>query len=155
MANNYTYFSLSVHLDDPEAEWVKKVLGYASNCDGDVINPEDGPESRDLLEIWPDWNDRNYLGFDWEVRGEIDGLWIYTEAGEGNTDAVADFLQFFLAKFGLKTAIQFHYALTCGKPRPGEFSGGACVVTAEDQQWSSLSDWVEITIDEMLAEMVK
>lgn len=143
MANNYTYFSFAVTLNNPaESEWIETLLEGASH---------DEP-SGEVREVFPEWDDYECLGFDWEIHG-ADGkqtLYIHDDGGEGNPDFVVRLLQAYLAWFNPTGIISFEFAYTCSKPRPDEFGGGAVVVTADDDLWSSTSSWVKQTVAEVI-----
>lgn len=143
MANNYMYFSFGIPLQSQaEEEWAQKFLNYADSCVTDWVKPDHGPESTALMEAFPDWNEWQELGFDWEIDGNAE-LHIYAEAGEGNTSSVAGFLQAYLRKFENPGKIGFEFCWTCSQSRKGEFGGGACVVTTETEEWWNSAEWLE------------
>lgn len=147
MANNYTYFSFQVLLkSDEEREWLKTFLKYAENSSCDTVRVEDGPQSEELLEVFPDWNELEILGLDWEVDGEIDGLWLYSGDGEAIAERAADLVEFFLRKFGRNAVIGFEYCCKSGANRLGEFYGGACVITASGQDWHESRGWMDAKV---------
>ena len=80
-----------------------------------------------------------------------------TEAGEllvisdefGSPDAAAGFIQEFLSAFRPAEGIIFEWAHTATKMRPGEFGGGAAVITAAEIRWLNVSGWVHVALREL------
>lgn len=62
-------------------------------------------------------------------------------------EELATVVQDFLIEFNLDTIIEFEWADTCSKPRPGEFGGGACIV--------SKTGWEIMNTREMIDELKK
>ena len=119
MANNYLLFSEVLTLKNKKEEkWAREELTRLSEA-------EDG-------------NGCPVIDFQWNI--EDGGIWFYTEeAGEPNT--VGTFVQSFLKKFYPEDVWKLTWAATCSKPRIGEFSGGAMVVTAKKIYFMEASDW--------------
>lgn len=61
-------------------------------------------------------------------------LWVYAEEC-GSPQNVAWLIQKFLKRFCPKKHWIMTWACTCSKPRVGEFSGGAILVTANAIRW--------------------
>jgi hypothetical protein len=127
MANNYTQFSFLLPLPtDPEKaklvpEWVK-----AQQEMTDVTQELD-----DNVE-WYEWY-RYLMEFD------PNGVWIYTDE-TGSPEAAANIAQLYLSDFDIEGGVLITWADTCSKPRIGEFSGGAVVVTKDKQMWQNFGD---------------
>ena len=77
-----------------------------------------------------------------------------TEAGEllvisdefGSPDAAAGFTQEFLSAFRPAEGIIFEWAHTATKMRPGEFGGGAAVITAAEIRWLDVNGWAQAAL---------
>ena len=140
MADNYTQFSFGVQLASPaEAEWIEELVSFADN-NSEELPP--GELTDVLLRINPDWEYGPYLEFDYQIDGGLE-LWIHDDGGQGNTTIVANFLGEYLRRFNHDTKIAFEFCWSCSKPRIGEFGGGACVVSANEEKWFSSSQFIE------------
>lgn len=121
MANNYTQFSEALAEIKPEGiAWLKEQL-------------EEGGPFEGCCE------------FEFETESS---LWIYAEES-GDLEQTVDLVQQYLQKFDPDYAWTMTWASWCGKPRIGEFGGGAVVVTATEQRWMNTWDWVENKLKEM------
>jgi hypothetical protein len=124
MSNSYLQFSQTLALKtDKQREWCRKELERLSEEEYDGGIP--------LV--------------DFEYEFDADGLWLYCEEN-GNVATVADFVQSFFKKFDKKGIWYLEWSLSCGKPLPGEFGGGAVVVTADKKEWMSTGAWVAKTL---------
>ncbi len=80
-----------------------------------------------------------------------------TEAGDlliisdefGSPETAADFIQEFLAAFRPAEGIFFEWAHTATKMRPGEFGGGAAVITAAEIRWLDVNGWAQAALREV------
>jgi hypothetical protein len=160
MANNYLQFSeVLPHLTDREIEWLKAQLQRIYVFQGrqyseDELPPQLLPESADwagcrvfldMLEYDAEFDEG--AGFEYEFHLEPDAdlgrhLWLYAEES-GYVSRVTHLVQKFLRNFRPKDCWSLTYALTCSKPRVGEFGGGAVFVTATEIKWDSTDDFVE------------
>jgi hypothetical protein len=145
MANNYTNFSIMIKLKDTEKarSWIETLLAKTDELAGDDTDDEE------ILEAFPRWADYQCTGFEWSIvpitspKTPIGtGLWIRDSGGEGNTEAVATFVQAYLKRFDPNGKVGFQYADTCSSQRVDEFGGGACIVTAKKQKWLNTFDWM-------------
>ena len=150
MANNYLQFSLLVPLmSKAELRWVAKTLAAITrlfDSPGELDERSAralGPLGRRIIdEQW------DYAEFQWSIeptRDDAEGigaLWMYAEEA-GQPEHVAAVLEAFLKKFRPTGVITFSWAHTCGKLRPCEFGGGACVVTATGSQMLDTHSWAE------------
>ena len=150
MANNYVQFSeVLPHLTADEETWLRQQLEYvyvfgdeeyAADELPDGLNPDDADwqgfrGSRQLDDCDPAMLEFEYefcAGDEWNDWGRH--LWFYAEEA-GEPAQVAHLVQMFLRRFRASECWSLTYALTCSKPRVGEFSGGACFVTADEIRW--------------------
>lgn len=149
MANNNTQFCFEITLNSPEeAEWVETILSLPDTIDNTGVVEDDGEKKERLLDeliaIFPEWEEYECLGFDYEISG-ADGpqtMCIHDNGGEGNLGFVVDFLQAYMLKFKVKGGVGFDWAETCSRSLPGQFGGGAVVVTAFSAEWTNTTDWL-------------
>jgi hypothetical protein len=160
MADNYLDFSeIIANLTGPEEAWLKEQL-QPIRAFGDKEYAEDAAPA-ELAHTEPDWAgvrflrdkgdyDPNWdgLGFEYAFRDDPDTggwgrhLWFYTE-GWGDPNNVAWLARKFLKKFRPDQCWGLTYAVTCSKPRVGQFGGGAIFVTAEEIKCQSSNDFLE------------
>ncbi len=81
--------------------------------------------------------------------GETSALYVASDES-GDIEVVVAIVQATMARFDLPGAVHIQWANTCSKLRPGEFGGGAVVITKDDEEWMTTSRWV----DEKIAELV-
>ncbi len=166
MANNYLQFSEVIpQLTTQEAEWLRGQLEVVCVF-GENEHPEDnlppGLERddadwigcrayRDMLGYDPNWGAD--VGFEYEFsqddRDEEWGqhLWLHADES-GTVDRVAHLVQKFLKAFRPDESWSLTWAVSCSKPRVGEFGGGAVFVTAEEIIWQ---DAYELAADRQSA----
>ena len=159
MANNYLQFSEVIpQLTTQEADWLRRQLEIV--C---VFGKHEHPEDklppgldrdkadwigcrayRDMLGYDPNWDAD--VGFEYQFsRDDRDKdwgrhLWLYAdESGAG--DRVAHLVQKFLKEFRPDGCWSLTWAVSCSKPRVGEFGGGAVFVTAEEIGWQDAYDF--------------
>lgn len=115
MANNYLLFSVELPLGSPEEHvWTKRVL--------------------DRRELWCGGGEYSfYYEFD---KGSVV---LYSEES-GNVDDVAQLISRFLRRFHPQSCFVLQWAMTCSRPRPGEFGGGCCVITKDDRIWRTTNE---------------
>ena len=155
MANNYLQFSEAIgHLSIEERDWLQRQLEtvcvfgdheYAEDEIPDNLSTADATwcgcrAFRDL----PDVDSDDDAGFEYKF-GEDEQLgrhlWVYADEG-GDLDRVAHLVQKFLRQFRPLESWSLTYATTCSKLRLGEFSGGACFVTAGSIESFDATDFV-------------
>lgn len=68
---------------------------------------------------------------------------------DGSPDAAAGLIQEFLIEFRPTEAVIFEWAHTATKMRPGEFGGGAAVITAQEIRWLDINGWAQTTLREL------
>ena len=163
VANNYRQYSAALELhNEEEKEWARTRLTLLSTCweDREDLKDDDAFQ-RELKAVGElGYNDDPDRGraFDseWEIEEDVDSyVWFHSDGEEGEVDHVAAFVQEFFRKFQPDGIFCISWADTCSKPRIGEFSGGALVVTAEKiyameaQEWAGrimpalASDWAK------------
>ena len=99
---------------------------------------------RDLLSYDPEWGWD--LGFEYDFsqddHDQVWGrhLWLYADES-GAVDRVAHLVQKFLKAHRPDESWSLTWAVSCSKPRVGEFGGGAVFVTAEEIGWQDAHDF--------------
>lgn len=68
--------------------------------------------------------------------------WFYADES-GDLEMMTDILVEFLKRHRPQGQIGFTWASTCSKMRPGEFSGGACFITANGTEFMHADTWLE------------
>lgn len=144
MANHYVQFSEAINnLNEAERAWCATRLHHL-----ETVIPIFDEEGKDNNEQSCQPEDERYLessqlGFQWKIQSESNGyyLWFYSEE-DGNAEHVALFAQNFLARFRPQQYFTLSWAMTCSKPRIGEFSGGAVFVTATEINWNGVFTWL-------------
>ena len=90
--------------------------------------------------------DDEWTGFQWAFDADdgpwAEHLWLHAEE-YGEVDRVADLVQKFLKQFRPQECWSLGYAVSCSKPRVGEFGGGAVFVTARGVSWDSTDCFLE------------
>ena len=162
MANNYLEFSEVIpHLTCEEQAWLYDQLEEILVIDGVEYSANEIPE--ELQGVEPQWSgclayrdmqdyDADFgegAGFEWEFFDGDDSpssrgrrLWLYAIESAA-LDRLAHLIRKFLAKFRPNDVWSLTYATYCSKPRVGEFSGGALVVTAAEIKSFDAYDFVE------------
>ena len=104
MANHYLQFSVTVTANEKTVEWAKKQFAEQSNDDENT-------------------------GFELESYGDGE-LYVFDEES-GDPEAAANFIQEVLQFSDSEQIVLLEFAMTCSKPRPGEFGGGAVLISRE------------------------
>lgn len=150
MANNYTQFSFAVALDsDEEREWAIRAIDFLENIEELLTTEgEDGVilDTHEFYSILPD--DYEY-GLATSFAVDEDGLWIHSD-DNGNPSDPIPLVMTYLRKFHPDRVVSFTWANTCDRPRLDEFGGGAVCISAFDEEWESMFDWLSSTRDRML-----
>jgi hypothetical protein len=162
MAESYLEFSEVLgHLHPDQEAWLRRQLEVVYVF-GELEYPEDelsehlDPADADWYgcRAWRDLTDYepeedSPVGFAWEFHDDHDlpegigrHLWFHSEEG-GDPRRVAHLVQKFLREFRPQESWSLSYALTCSKPCPGEFGGGAVFVTAQGFRHFATFDWIE------------
>lgn len=116
VANNYLQFSECLDVpSDEAAAWIESQLDTSGLC-------QDLPPQYGWVRDKFDLEDRAN-GFDWQIEADKEGQWqLWLHADEdGSPASVARFVQAYLRKFWPDRVWTLTYALTCSKPRVGEF----------------------------------
>ena len=141
MANSYLLFSVEIPgLTKKEVAWFQKQL----TCPDEELFIK-WPEAKqqawlkehgtDDLSCYPDF------GYEFDPDGTKQSLILYSEEC-GNLDQVCNMLQSYLKTFHPDRHIGVEWATTCSKMRPGEFSGGAVFITAQEQRCMNSGTWL-------------
>lgn len=89
--------------------------------------------------------EEGYAGF--RAVLEEDGLWIYDDGENINTEHVAILAQVLLDELEIDEPFIFSWSYTCSKPRVDEFGGGACAVRrGKDPIWCDARNEVEFAL---------
>jgi hypothetical protein len=160
MANQYLEFSeVLPNLTSEEEAWLNEQLEIVHVFGDQQYTSAELPEGLDAMKsdwcgirAWHDLEElpglRTDVGFCYEFCDEdLDEdwgrhLWFYTEEW-GYPELVAHLVQKFLKRFRAGDCWSLSYAVTCSKPRVGEFGGGAMFVTANEIQYFSDGDFRE------------
>jgi len=130
--NCNTLFSVLVahDLTEAEREWLRvKQAARENYWAGEAEDEADAEYWINLEGVW------------FEATETGDFLLISEE--DGAPEAAADFIQEFLAEFRPAEAVIFEWAHTATKMRPGEFGGGAAVITAQEMRWLDPLAWIQ------------
>lgn len=131
MANNYQEFSFEIpDLTPEEGVWLKEEHGKTD---------EDG-ELDDFLSAFT-------LIVDPTVA------YLFSDGDNGDLERVVTFVQMFLKAHRPDGAIGIEWADWCSKPRPGEFGGGAILVTATTDEWMSTSESLRLMLAKRQAQL--
>lgn len=142
MSNSYTHFVVGIQVKNPKArKWVETLLDKAH----DIEAGYDAKLPKELAAMFPDWEDWPGSGFDYTFQkdGRKTILYLEDQAGACNLEHVVSFIQAYLLKFDPKGRVGFEYANTGDRAVPGEYGGGAVVVTATSTKWNSTYEWLQ------------
>jgi len=165
MANNYLQFSEElVGLSEDDAKWATDYLAFfskvQSDCDEQGIEIEEHPMADEFMrrrDLYDLDEDAEGLDFQYEFQYEFEdeegeglkALWFIGDE-YGNVDHVCLFVQEFLRARRPDGCFHISWAVTCSRPRIGEFGGGAAFVTAEKIEWMNSYDWIDKKCKEFL-----
>ncbi len=156
MADNFLQFSEELtHLTAEEAAWLEGQLQRIAIF-GDREYPQDDPTIETpagdpeytgprFLRHNPDFDSScDVPGFEFSFYDEngTRNLSLYAEAF-GDPAYVAWLIHKFLKQFRPGQCWSLTYAVSCSKPRVGEFGGGAVFVTADAIRWQSSDAFIE------------
>ena len=82
-----------------------------------------------------------YLGIDLDCSGADDNCLGLSSQAAGDVEATGVLTSALIQAFDLNP-VGFEYAMTCSRPRPGEFGGGAVFCTADGQEMFSGYEWL-------------
>lgn len=140
MANNYLEFSECIEgLSDAEIAFFTAALTWEPPYDEDWELPSD--------VAWPAWWEvgEDSVSFDYSIHEARREIIFYAEE-YGNVNAVAELVQEFILKFRPDYVFQITYGETCSRPRPGEFGGGAYVVSKYGIERVNAHSWASDTV---------
>ena len=133
MFNSYTQFCVEVaDLNAEEEAWFRAQHALEP--------PEDDAEW-----VPPPWWDEEgeCVPFDLVIENDKGSRTAYVESEEsGDVDSACQLLHAFLKTFRPTQAIEFEWAGTCDKMRPGAFGGGAAFITAQGIEYMSGWKWL-------------
>lgn len=143
MANNYLQFSGLLPLDSKEEiAWFEDIL----RCPED-INERRAWAKRHKLTVTA--TDDNWPGFCYSIKVDKNtdktDVWFYSEE-HGNVEHLALVVQRFLKKFRPDGVWCIEWAEYCSKLRPGEFGGGAVLVTTKSCRYLNTSHWLNLEL---------
>jgi len=133
MADYFTRFSC--HLDVGTQD--KAARGYQAFM---ALRNDTYAETEDL-----------HCGFDLSIQNDPSGstLWILDD-GNGDTEAVIQFVLRLAEELNLTGLWGFSFALTCSRPRIEAFGGGAIVIDLGARTsigWTSTQDWLSAALN--------
>jgi hypothetical protein len=74
---------------------------------------------------------------------EITDSTVYMYAEEsGNVESCADLIANYMKHFDINGYFRLEFATTCSRPRPGEFGGGVCCITKDEEYWMNTGSWL-------------
>jgi hypothetical protein len=153
MADNYTQFSDALELDDAaEVAWFRKqfdrtlldrLRNYELEHAGGKIRKPRWAKDAVLADHILAGGDAQ-IGFD-VVGPDAQGRYsiVFYSEESGDIDAVAVIVQAYLRKFAPARCFGLAWAMTCSKPRIGEFGGGAMFVTAKGVEYINTFEWLD------------
>ena len=131
MANHYRQFAVAVRLRGKlAAAWITEMLRDRQKAWQQLVDAEQH-DAADAIGI----------DFDWMID---DGQLHLTDNGEhGNVEHVDQLLRELIRIGYVQEPVAIHWADTCSRHRPGEFTGGAALVTKRRTYWFVLPELVE------------
>jgi hypothetical protein len=145
MADYWTHFRFFVPGTPEQSAWLSAVHGMARELiAGEDVEDDAGPEIRatsgaagqglvhsaaELARQFA-WHGEPGITIICE-EPEIEGVWISSADGLGNTEYAATLAQSYLQHIASNAVIAFTWSLTCSPPRPDGFGGGAAMVTRD------------------------
>jgi hypothetical protein len=153
MSNNYTRFSFAVRLPAPAAEFAKELDETIAALYDTEVTKEDRRDPMVLIaqRIF-DAHDGNDSGCAFQIedldkptKSKDKVLYVFAEES-GSPDIVGEILRTTLRKFKIPSPITFEWAEYADNSRPGEFGGGAMVITAKRIRAHNTSRWIDTTL---------
>lgn len=141
MANNYVHFSIGISTIEPIARDIINALIYFSKGTSDHIQPTKDNTLKSIISATEDClkeiEDCSYyvphitgILFSHEpvIVNDKNTVYIWDEAGQPDPYEFCVLLKNTFKHHGVNSIAIIEYAVTCSKPRPGEFGGGVYVV---------------------------
>lgn len=140
MADNYLQYAVEVtDLTDEEIAWLRQALTWdlseeqekakAQGADPDTVTPPGW---------WEEYAECVGLSYELDqVRREV----LLYAVENGNAGCAAELLFAFVTEFRPAAIYTIEWAETCSRMRPGEFGGGACVISREGIRWQRTGVW--------------
>lgn len=126
MADNYTQFSFEFATTKEHQAWIDEWVERRLAQDRD--------------------EETGYWGCDFTIEHAATSTLIYAEEN-GNIDQVVELLHAYMIGCSITEPIFFEWAATCSKMRPGEFGGGAVIVTPTETRYLDTRQWCEEQIE--------
>ena len=104
----------------------------------------------DAADVWP----CNAVSIEKTQESGVWQMWIHDE-DSGHVELAVALVQAVLKHFDRYDIWTLTWAAICSKPRVGEFSGGAAVVTSDRIYYHNARDWVDQLCKDITAERVK
>jgi hypothetical protein len=138
LANNYTRFNFVLQATAEQSRWLvqthgacKALSSYAITRNAGALAAYDNAILQRAMVILAEASPFvGELGIEVVAEGVIEGVILYAEES-GDIEYTTSLLQAFLKEFGIPTIVSFEWAETCSQPRPGQFGGGAVVVSKD------------------------
>ncbi len=136
MSNNYTRFSAAITNVTPEegAWWIHFLVPF------DELSKEEVEGRQKRFEL-DEYDIESFPQFESVYIPNETQIWIYAD-DSADLEHVRMVVQEFLRRFRPDDAWGMEFAMTCSRPRIGEFGGGAFVVTATEEYWMNTSEWL-------------
>lgn len=148
MADNYTDTAVLLEMPIEAARYAVALADAIYDDDADNIEDE---RLRADVEILLE-DDIQSTSATWEAseHAVTKAGQLYIASDESiDMEATAAVLQATMARFDLPGALAIEWAETCSKKRPGEFGGGAVVITKDAEHWMSTSQWISEKVLEL------
>lgn len=140
MADNYLQYSVEVTgLTDEEIAWFQQALTWdlseeqekaeAQGADPDTVTPPGW---------WDDYGGSCGTSYELDKKGRE--ILLYAEES-GNVGGAAELLFTFVTTYRPDAIYVIEWAETCSRMRPGQFGGGACVVSREGILMHGAGEW--------------
>jgi hypothetical protein len=138
MADNFSEMSIAFPVTEEQGRWLEAAWRSLDSIDGSGA-PDIAPPEGLTLE------DEDYVPCNLEIMAAVDEAgskaWLYSEEGV-DAETLARVLWQFLKHFDRNDGIGIEVALTCSKPRVGQFGGFAIWVTKDGVEAWSTSGWL-------------
>lgn len=153
MANNYLKFSIELNVTPGKDGEIRDIIKQIEEIND---APEDELEDElDSMGLHPAFQSEYGKIFIDIIRNEecvnftaviypndSNSLYVYAE-DSGSPESAAHLIKMLLDAdlLAVPEFVVLEWAETCSKPRPGEFSGGACMISREGIEWRECA-WV-------------
>lgn len=133
MTSHYTLFAAAVPCATSSQEvWARELMEALERMDYEDWKPEDRELIKEALGLEEDGLDDVWGVPGWDI---VNGDFFLHSDEAANTELTALILQAFIIKHIPNHTMSFSWAYTCSSPRPGEFGGGACYISADEIEY--------------------